>query len=226
MPKITKCNNSHFYDAERFSSCPYCSKGTGADATGDTIPNGMTVPVTPPSNNPTVPVNPPIHNSGATVSWDNVQDKTVPVSNPNSNVGSNSTNTVFAADEQKTVAKYTLSTNGGKEPVVGWLVAIEGKHRGEDFRLKAGKNFIGRDRTMDVVLENDKSVSRVKHAIFTYDPKGNMFIAHSGETHELTYFNGEVLLDSKVVRAYDKLSVGETTLMFIPLVSDNFSWDE
>lgn len=221
MPKITKCNNAHFYDAERFSSCPYCSKSTGGE---------MGVPISPDTNTDgkTVPVTPPANNNNPTVSWDNIQDKTVHVSNPNVNTPSNSAsnNTIFASDEQKTVAKYTLSTNGGKEPVVGWLVAIEGKHRGEDFRLKAGKNFIGRDRSMDVVLENDKSVSRVKHAIFTYDPKGNMFIVHSGETHELTYFNGEVLLDSKVVRAYDKLSVGETTLMFIPLVGDNFSWEE
>ena len=30
----------------------------------------------------------------------------------------------------------------GVEPVVGWLVCIEGEYRGESFKLKSGRNFI------------------------------------------------------------------------------------
>ena len=32
----------------------------------------------------------------------------------------------------------------GVEPVVGWLVCTEGEYKGESFKLKSGRNFIGR----------------------------------------------------------------------------------
>ena len=42
----------------------------------------------------------------------------------------------------------TMSINGTTEsvnPVTGWLVCIEGPHYGKDYKIHAGKNFIGRE---------------------------------------------------------------------------------
>lgn len=196
MPKVTKCMNGHFYDAERFDNCPYCA--SKADI-------GPTVAEVPPSFSGQVTV--PVEPVGA--------GKPAGIGNPLEN---------DFLDATKTVAKFASPT--GKDPVVGWLICIEGKHYGEDYRLKAGNNFIGRDKTMDVVLEGDNSVSRIKHAIVTYDPLGNLFIVRPGESHELCYLNKQVLLEPKQLKIYDILSIGSSEMMFVPLVGQDFVWPE
>ena len=111
-------------------------------------------------------------------------------------------------------------------PVVGWLVCVEGKMLGKAFELKNGKNFIGRSSQMDVILEGDANVSRDRHAIVTYEPRGREFFAQPGESRELFYVNGQVVLMNVVLKARDIISVGKTDLMFIPFCGADFSWDE
>ena len=57
----------------------------------------------------------------------------------------------------------------GMDPAVGFLVCISGPHRGADYKLMAGRNFIGRAASMDVALADDDTVSRESHALVTYD---------------------------------------------------------
>ncbi|MCL1792346.1 MAG: FHA domain-containing protein [Oscillospiraceae bacterium] len=111
------------------------------------------------------------------------------------------------------------------KPVVGWLVCIEGNHVGEDFTLRSGRNFIGRNSDMDVVLGGDGSVSRDKHAIIVYEPKGNVFLVQPGDARELFYLNDHVVLSAKEIESNDVLLLGETKLMFIPCCSERFNWD-
>ena len=100
--------------------------------------------------------------------------------------------------------------------MVGWLVCIEGEYKGESFKLKSGRNFIGRAANMDVVLSADHSVSRFKHASVIYEPRGRQFIVSTGESRELCYLNDEVVLSNMKMKAYDVLNLGNTSLMLIP----------
>lgn len=111
------------------------------------------------------------------------------------------------------------------EPVVGWLVAISGKHLGQDFKLKAGRNFIGRADDMDVALTDDNSISRDRHAIILYEPKSNVFLVQPGEAKQLFYLNEKVVLEATEISAYDIISLGETNLLFIPCCSSKFNWE-
>lgn len=111
------------------------------------------------------------------------------------------------------------------EPVVGWLVSIGGSHFGEDFKIKTGRNFIGRSESMDIVLSGDSSVSRDRHAILLYEPKSNLFLVQPGDSKELFYLNDKVVLMAEKIKAYDVLSIGETKLLFIPCCSEKFNWD-
>ena len=47
-----------------------------------------------------------------------------------------------------------------------------------------------------------------------------------GESKELCYLGGEVVLTPKELNPGDKITVGETDLMFIPCCSDTFTWDD
>jgi len=113
----------------------------------------------------------------------------------------------------------------GSEPVVGWLVCIEGNHLGEDFRLKGGRNFIGRSAAMDVAITGDSSVARERHAAVIFDPKSTTYLVQPGEAKELCYLNDEVVLSAQELKVHDVISLGGTKLMFVPCCSEAFKWE-
>ncbi len=112
----------------------------------------------------------------------------------------------------------------GADPVVGWLVCTEGVHRGEDFKIIAGRNFIGRSGTMDISLSADKTVSRDKHAILTYDPRSNMFIIQPGDSSKHCYLNNQPLTFPAQLNARDRITLGATQLVFVPFCTPDFNW--
>jgi DNA segregation ATPase FtsK/SpoIIIE, S-DNA-T family len=50
-------------------------------------------------------------------------------------------------------------------PIAGWLLVLNGKHKGEDFRLREGKNTVGTDPSAEVRL--DEPHISLKHANIT-----------------------------------------------------------
>jgi hypothetical protein len=91
-----------------------------------------------------------------------------------------------------------------KGEVCGWLVALNGQHKGEDFRLRVGKNVIGTAADCDVVL-TDKKVSR-KHATIRYE--GGEFQIADLDSSNGTHVNDEKvqkhdLIDNDIVKLGD-----------------------
>ncbi len=114
---------------------------------------------------------------------------------------------------------------GKAEPVVGWLVCLEGPDRGQDFRLHSEKNFIGRSAAMDVCIAGDESVSRDKHATLTFEPKKQSFWLIPGDSSGLVYLNGEVVHAPLQISGGDLIEVGKSKLVLTPFVGENFRWD-
>mgnify|MGYP002731065378 FL=1 len=192
---LIKCNNNHYYDADKFPACHYCSDMQSGFS--------QTMPANEQSDiGPTQP---------ETEVTTTTTQNTVPP-------------TVLDTDIQKTVGFY--EEDMGLEPVVGWLVCIEGNLIGKDFRLTSGRNFIGRGSDMDVVLEGDPSVSRTAHAIVVYEPKENVYLIQPGASKELSYLNDSVVLESKVIAPNDVITVGATKLLFVPCCSKAFNWTD
>lgn len=184
---LARCENGHFYDAERFDTCPHCNQTTISTVAEDTVGN----------KEYTMPLEPQPTSLGeiAGIPYDGAQ---------------------------ATIGYFgEVST----EPVVGWLVAIAGNNFGMDFKLKTGRNFIGRASDMDVSLSGDNTISREKHAIILYEPKSNVFLVQPGDAKELFYLNDKVVLTATEINAYDILTLGNTKLLFIPCCSDKFNWD-
>ncbi len=205
---LTRCARGHFYDADKDSACPHCAAGNGDE---------MTVPIqkTPEEDGPTRPIN-----AAPTAA--------VPTAAPKSDLSSEikglqNVSAASVTDDAKTISYSQAKI--GLEPVVGWLVAIDGEHMGEDFRLTSGRNFIGRSTSMNVALTKDKSVSRDKHAIVLYEPKSHIFIVQPGESRELCYLNGNVVLAAQEMKRNDVLMVGDSKLMLFPCCDATFNWD-
>lgn len=92
-----------------------------------------------------------------------------------------------------------------KLPVVGWLVALTGKHKGDDFRIREGKNTIGSDPKSDIVLTDDHLSA--KHANINYVVKGEerVFVLV-----DLDSTNGTFLNDSEEPIYHEELVDNDT----------------
>ncbi len=56
----------------------------------------------------------------------------------------------LGGDGAKTLAYW--DNEEGVNPVVGWLVCIEGIERGKDYKIISEKNFIGRSEEMHITI--------------------------------------------------------------------------
>ena len=193
---LTRCNKGHFYDIDRFSQCPHCST------------NGVR------PNNPTVSLDQAQANIRS--------DVTVPLSVAAKDIAQSATKPSRNVGE-KTISYYNNSL--GSEPVVGWLVCIEGNNLGVDYKIKSGRNFIGRAQDMDIAITGDNTVSRERHAAVIYDPKTLKFLVQPGDSKELCYLNDEVVLKAEEISLNDVLTVGSTKLMFFPCCNEKFNWE-
>ena len=126
-------------------------------------------------------------------------------------------------DAGKTVG--VMKKEKGIDPVVGWLVCVAGPERGADFRLRGEKNYIGRANTMDVCIARDETVSRENHAAVSYNPKKKTFKILPGEGRGLVYLNGDEVDGPMDIRHGDKIELGQTSLMFVPLCGEEFDWE-
>lgn len=126
------------------------------------------------------------------------------------------------SDEGKTVGYFST---GSTEPPVGYLICVKGEDYGKGFLLKSGNNSIGRSQSMDVVLMDPK-VSRDKQAYVMYEPRKREFYVRPGESSGLCYYNDEMIVAPTKIGQFDKIMLGDTVLMLIPVCCDQFSWDE
>lgn len=203
---LTECGNGHLYDSDQYASCPYCNGGGnridfgvgGDSAIGKTAPVGA-------GFGPVLQRTAGGIEIGATVapqSYHNQQEE----------------------DVGKTVG--VLQKNMKLEPVVGWLVCIEGTDKGKDYRICAKNNTIGRSEKMDICIKGDTTISRENHARLAYDEKHNIFHLIPAESTNNIYLNDEPIYIPAKLAAYDIIEFGETKLLFVPFCCEKFTWKD
>lgn len=207
--QMNKCHNGHYYDSTLYSDCPYCCPAN--NDTDRTIPfdtQNATIPFD--NQNETVPLNPNTNtDSGASV--------TVPLDNR-----STITNNWQDDEDNPTIAFFPHKE--GFNPVVGWIVCIDGEEKGKDFRLQNGNNMIGRSASMSIRL-NSPLISRDNHAWIAYDNLNRQFLFGSGMNKNLVYVNNQPVIGSAVpLHPYDKLLMGKSTYLFVPFCGQEFDW--
>ena len=119
--------------------------------------------------------------------------------------------------------------NAGKtvRPATGWLVCIEGQTKGTDYRLYEGYSYIGRDPAKNQVAIPDDHISSVPSARILYDTGSRkFFINECNGARNPVYLNGD-LFDGRVeLKPYDMIKMGNTRLLFVPLCTEKFAWEE
>ena len=112
----------------------------------------------------------------------------------------------------------------GIDPVVGWLVCIEGPEKGRDYRIRSERNFVGRDPKMDICIGGDDAISRENHAVISFNPKKNSYLLTPGEGRGIIYLNEDEVATPTELKAYDTIEMGQTKLLFVPFCGANFKW--
>ena len=213
VKRLIRCDNGHFFDGGKYDECPHCNNTKIPNVTvymretkTEEIRRDNTAPEFIPE---------PVRVSAEKPVEKPAEKKPEPAPKAPRFFEEKPSNGHTVHYFQKAI---------GTEPVVGWLVCIEGVHSGEDFKIKSGRNFIGRSGDMNISLCGDRTVSRDKHAILTYDPKSNSFIIQPGESSELFYLNNEAVLVPSRLKLNDKITIGESELIFVPFCSEFFNW--
>lgn len=112
-----------------------------------------------------------------------------------------------------------------EDPVVGWVVIVEGPGQGASITLGYGMNSIGRAPSERICLDfGDTQISRTNHAALTYDPRGKKyFVAHGGGKN-LTYLADEPVLMPVELKGGEEIMIGDTKLRFVPFCGADFDW--
>ncbi len=107
--------------------------------------------------------------------------------------------------------KTVLLSESRKAPVVGWLVAMNGDHKGEDFRLVEGQNLIGSAADANIVLR-DVTIS-ARHASIRY--KDGKFILSDLDSTNGTFLNDSSEQIARIeLQDNDMVRLGEVNLKF------------
>ena len=112
----------------------------------------------------------------------------------------------------------------GIDPVVGWLVCLDGSEKGRDYRIHTDNNFIGRSEKMDICVRGDDTISRENHAVISYDARDKVFYFTPGDGRSIVRLNDKGLFATSELQAYDIIEIGKTKLIFQPLCGNKFDW--
>ena len=193
---LTECASGHLYDSAQYKTCPYCQGGVNRVEFGGNSAIGKTV------------------GGPGTVT-------------PAPEVGSTVAPGSYRAKENETGKTVAVLQKSMKvEPVCGWLVCIEGKEKGRDYRIEAKNNTIGRSEKMDICIKGDDTISRENHARLAYDVKHNAFHLIPAESTNSIYVNDEPVYVPTKLNAYDLIEFGESKFVFYPFCTDAFTWQD
>lgn len=140
-------------------------------------------------------------------------------------------------DASKTISVDDVVIESGakeRKKIAGWLVCIDGADKGVDFHLTYGYTYIGRgvvngDNKKEVGVKlSDKSLTRSSAIarVLYEDKKHEFYVSECSGAEKPTYLNGELVSGFNKLAAGDVIEVGNSKLLFVPLCTEKFSWEE
>lgn len=124
--------------------------------------------------------------------------------------------------QQQTIPLYMLENDSN--PVTGWLVSITGINRGKSYQIYDGRNFVGRNASMDIIFDSEKMVSRENHFSIVFDKRNNTFYVLPGNAP--VSVNNKLVSSPCLISEDDVISFANNELVFIPYCKKGRNWNE
>ena len=196
VARMGSCENGHYYDQHKNSSCPYCTNSQSGLDIQDTVGVDTELKETR------------VYKGARRASSQN-QTKMM----------------VFGKTIEEEV---TIRRDKESVQIAGWIVITSEQYQGESFVITYGMNTIGREGEKNHISLNnrDNSISREKHASIIYDFENNKFFIQHNDGKFLTYINKQLVSGLTELNAYDKIKIGKTELIFVPLCGEQFQWEK
>ena len=111
-------------------------------------------------------------------------------------------------------------------PAVGFLVVVEGPGRGAYRAIYGGSNTIGRSANQRIPINfGDESISAEQQAFLVYDGKKRQFqLVPNLSRPNLVHLNDAALLTNTELEPLARITMGRTTLLFVPVCGPDFDW--
>lgn len=203
---MIKCKNGHTYDEKKYSHCPKCDDNYGSET------------IALKSNKRFLKSNTDFQSSTS----ESFYTKNNSDWNDSPDFSSVGYLDQYVEEDDKTIGVYQKAK--GFNPVVGWLVCIEGASKGKDYIIRAERNFIGNNQSNDICITGDNTISAKKHAIISYNYKETTFRIMPGDGHGIIYLNNNEVFEAEKLKRGDIIQIGQTSLIFIPLCGEDFNW--
>lgn len=249
--KIVSCPKGHFYNSYEFDYCPVCASFGGSSSQAKTsaaepqVGGGQAfeetiMPDLDPSLDP-ADVFAGFAGSGG-MNTGNFDRTVAPVSRSadgdryaGASTYFNSSDNPFSHTEAvqsyggkgefaHTIAVDDTTPKGMPAPVVGWLVAIDGPCRGNDYRIHSNYNYIGRE-VGDIIIYGDQTISAKRDCSIAYVISNKRFYIAHEQGLNTVLVNGEPVMGAAhEIKTFDVITVGNTKLLFVALCGDKFDW--
>lgn len=130
-----------------------------------------------------------------------------------------------ASDKTTFILSNSKEADPSFNPVVGWVVVVDGPGRGSALQIYYGQNSIGRGTDQRICLDfGDARISREAHAFLVYDEIQRKFFLKDNGKSSVVRLNGTIVLAPTEIGDRSLITIGQTTLLFIALCSDSFDW--
>ena len=131
-----------------------------------------------------------------------------PVVRKETNISSPMSGTVIAS-------AGTVEKSKEWKQLVGFLVTYSLNTQGDFYPIFEGRNFIGRDSSSNICIQDDSLISS-KHFSILYRPVDKKFKMKDEQSSNGTFINGK-LLDEGELKNFDTILIGSTKLLFIAI---------
>jgi len=139
---------------------------------------------------------------------------------------------ISAADAGKTqvIRGRPKSVNAAfhQDPVVGWLVVVQGLGLGAFRPIYEGNNHIGRAKNQRIPIDfGDDTISSEEQAYIRYDSmdRSFLFVPNLSKTN-IVAINDKKPTGAVKLEAMDLITMGRTKLAFVPFCGEEFDWSE
>lgn len=228
--RIVECPKGHKYNIDDNPTCPYCERESGSQGSYDWSEVDMS------GGTEVIGRNRGGYSGGTEVIGNRgYSGGTEVIGGGDTAGGTEVISRVNPWDDRKPPRDENITTPAWDQkeyqhqPVVGWLVCIEGPDKGKDFSLHGAKSSIGRREGSSIRLEDPKISRDGYPALIVYDDrKSHKFYLASGDAsaRNNVELDGNMLLGQSVINPYDEIRIEDTVLVFVPFCGEDFYWED